>query len=167
MGFMALHTRELVTLGGFMFFWGWVFLGSTMWVILEKQDEHTPQPGTAASQLYAAYKEMWLVLQLPAVREMALVLLTVKAPLAAFDALGSLELQACASSLPSTAPMLSLYLTNDPSMKGSTRTCTPGPRSGKLATRTSEYSMRFGSPARWQAWLNRAAHAVARCWAAS
>ena len=99
MGFMALNAYELVTLGGFMFFWGWVFLGSTMWVILEKQDEHTPQPGTAASQLYAAYKEMWLVLQLPAVREMALVLLTVKAPLAAFDALGPLELQACAAAL--------------------------------------------------------------------
>ena len=99
MGFVALHTRELATLGGFMFFWGWVFLGSTLWVLLEKQDEHTPQPGTAASQLYAAYKEMWLVVQLPAVRTMALVLLTVKAPLAAFDALGPLELQACASAL--------------------------------------------------------------------
>ena len=99
MGFMALNAYELVTLGGFMFFWGWVFLGSTLWVLLEKQDEHTPQPGTAASQLYAAYKEMWLVVQLPAVRTMALVLLTVKAPLAAFDALGPLELQACASAL--------------------------------------------------------------------
>ena len=38
MGFMALNAYELVTLGGFMFFWGWVFLGSTLWVLLEKQE---------------------------------------------------------------------------------------------------------------------------------
>ena len=38
--------------------------------------------------------EMWLVLQLPAVRLLALVLLTCKAPLAAFDALIGLELMA-------------------------------------------------------------------------
>jgi len=55
-------------------------------------DEHRAQEGSTGSQLLEAYKEMWLVLQLPAVRSLALVLLTVKAPLAAFDALAPLEL---------------------------------------------------------------------------
>ena len=61
-------------------------------MLLVKQDEHRAQEGSTGSQLLEAYKEMWLVLQLPAVRSLALVLLTVKAPLAAFDALAPLEL---------------------------------------------------------------------------
>jgi len=93
-GFLALSAYKLVTLGGFFFFWGWIFVGSTVCVLLVRQDEHRPQEGSTGSQLVAAYKEMWLVLQLPAVRSLALMLLTVKAPLAAFDALAPLELMA-------------------------------------------------------------------------
>lgn len=91
-GFLGLNSYGLATLGGFFFFWGWIFVASTVCVLLVKQDEHRAQEGSAGSQLLAAYKEMWLVLQLPAVRSLALVLLTVKAPLAAFDALAPLEL---------------------------------------------------------------------------
>lgn len=91
-GFLGLSAYGVATLGGFFFFWGWVFVASTVCVLLVKQDEHRPQEGSTGSQLLEAYKEMWLVLQLPAVRSLALVLLTVKAPLAAFDALAPLEL---------------------------------------------------------------------------
>jgi len=91
-GFLGLSAYGLATLGGFFFFWGWVFVASTVCVLLVKQDEHRAQEGSTGSQLLEAYKEMWLVLQLPAVRSLALVLLTVKAPLAAFDALAPLEL---------------------------------------------------------------------------
>jgi len=91
-GFLGLNAYKLATLGGFFFFWGWIFVGSTVCVLLVRQDEYRPQEGSTGSQLVAAYKEMWLVLQLPAVRSLALVLLTVKAPLAAFDALAPLEL---------------------------------------------------------------------------
>ena len=72
-GFLGLNSYGLATLGGFFFFWGWIFVASTVCVLLVKQDEHRAQEGSAGSQLLAAYKEMWLVLQLPAVRSLALV----------------------------------------------------------------------------------------------
>ena len=58
----------LFTLGGFMRFWGCVFVGSTAAVLLARGDEHGKPEGPVRTQLAAAYKEMWLVLQLPAVR---------------------------------------------------------------------------------------------------
>jgi PAT family acetyl-CoA transporter-like MFS transporter 1 len=93
-GFLALNAYGLTSLGGFMAFWGWLFLASTLWVMAVRKDEFYSPPGSASSQLIAAYKEMLVVLRLPAVRSLALVLLTCKAPLAAFDLLVPLELQA-------------------------------------------------------------------------
>ena len=92
-GFLALQHYGLVTLGGFMQFWGWVFLASTIWVVSVRKDEHEAQPGSLGDQLLSAYREMLSVLQLSTVRSFALVLLTCKAGLAAFDALVPLELQ--------------------------------------------------------------------------
>lgn len=93
-GFLALNAYGLTSLGGFMAFWGWLFLASTLWVMAVRKDEFYAPPGSASSQLLAAYKEMLVVLRLPAVRSLALVLLTCKAPLAAFEMLVPLELQA-------------------------------------------------------------------------
>ena len=93
-GFLALNAYGLASLGGFMAFWGWLFLASTLWVLAVRNDEYEALPGSASSQLVSAYKEMLLVIQLPAVKSLALVLLTCKAPLAAFDMLVPLELQA-------------------------------------------------------------------------
>ena len=92
-GFLGLNAYGVASLGGFMFFWGWVFLASTLWVLTVRNDEFAPQPGSKASQLAAAYREMLQVINLGSVRSLALMLLTVKAPLAAFDALVPLELQ--------------------------------------------------------------------------
>ena len=114
-GFLALNSYGLASFGGFMAFWGWVFIGSTLAVLAVRgKDEHgepsapssgggsgggdaaTGAYGESAADLWArlmhTYREMWMVLQLPAVRSLALVLLTVKAPLAAFDTLVPLEL---------------------------------------------------------------------------
>ena len=93
-GFLGLNAYGLTSLGSFMAFWGWLFLGSTLWVLGVRNDEYTAPEGGVAEQCVAAYREMLLVLQLPAVRSLALVLLTCKAPLAAFDMLVPLELQA-------------------------------------------------------------------------
>ena len=92
-GFLALSAYGRVTLGGFMVFWGWVFLGSTVWVLAVRRDEHTPQPGGAGAAMVATYLEMWQVLKLPNVRWLARLLLTCKAPLTAFEALIPFELQ--------------------------------------------------------------------------
>ena len=91
-GFLALYTYGYVTLGGFMSFWGGVFLLSTVWVAVAKGDEHEPLRGSVGSILTSAYGEMLTVLKLPAVRSMALVLLTAKAALGVFDAVVPLRL---------------------------------------------------------------------------
>lgn len=82
----------MVTLGGFMAMWGYVFLASTLWVAVAKGDEHAPLTGNLGGVFTAAYKEMAQVIQLPAVRSMALVLLTCRAALAVFDAVTPLRL---------------------------------------------------------------------------
>jgi PAT family acetyl-CoA transporter-like MFS transporter 1 len=87
------ETHGLVTLGGFMLFWGWVFLASTLWVaLLSRGDEHMPLRGSLGTLLRDAYEEMWLVLRLPAVRSMALALLTCRAALGVFGSATSLRI---------------------------------------------------------------------------
>lgn len=91
-GFLVLYSKGIVTLGGFMFFWGVAFLLSTIWVALSKGDEHAPLDGSVRSILSSAYAEMLTVLKLPSVRSMALVLLTAKAALGVFDEVSPLKL---------------------------------------------------------------------------
>ena len=65
---------------------------STLWVAAAKGDEHKPLTGSLSSVFISAYKEMLTVLRLPAVKSMALVLLTCRAALGVFDAATPLRL---------------------------------------------------------------------------
>eukprot|EP00908_Phaeocystis_cordata_P024475 Transcript_6930.p2 GENE.Transcript_6930~~Transcript_6930.p2 ORF type:complete len:543 (-),score=212.14 Transcript_6930:84-1661(-) len=95
-GYLWLSSRGLATIGGFMAFWGWAFIASTLAVLVggRGKDEHGPPlvGARASRRVLGTYREMVAVLQLPAVRSLALVLLTMKAPLAAFESLVPLEL---------------------------------------------------------------------------
>jgi len=82
----------LVTLGGFTTFWGYVFLASTLAVAFARGDEHTPLVGGVLDSLTTAYREMVAVLQLPAVRKAALLLLTCQAAIGVFSAVTPLKL---------------------------------------------------------------------------
>jgi len=82
----------LLTLGGFMMFWGWLFLASTVWVARVDKDEHTRLCGSLRSILASAYGEMLLVLRLPAVRSISIVLLTCRAALGVFGQATSLHI---------------------------------------------------------------------------
>ena len=146
MGFLGLNSYGLATLGGFFFFWGWIFVASTVCVLLVKQDEHRAQEGSAGSQLLAAYKEMWLVLQLPAVRSLALVLLTVKAPLAAFDALAPLELMSKGVPKEHLAALSMIMLPVSMATQAG-RTPHPAPRTPHPAPRTPHPAPRTPHPA--------------------
>ncbi len=84
--------QGLVTLGGFMMFWGWIFLASTLWVARVKKDEHAPLCGSLQHILRAAYAEMWSVLRLPSVLSTSLVLLTCRAALGVFGQATSLRI---------------------------------------------------------------------------
>lgn len=81
-----------ISLGGFMVFWAYVFMASTLWVAVAKGDEHTPLVGDMTSILTTAYREMYVVLRLPAIRSLALVLLTCRAALGVFTAVTPLRL---------------------------------------------------------------------------
>jgi PAT family acetyl-CoA transporter-like MFS transporter 1 len=67
-GFLFLSSRGLCNIGGFMAFWGWAFLASTLAVLAARgKDEHdVPQGGVR--QMRTTYLETRCVLQLPAVR---------------------------------------------------------------------------------------------------
>lgn len=95
----------LVTLGGFMSFWGWVFLATTCYIVAFKQEAGDGVTvagrgggggGGGYSALGAApesemgvvetYKAMWSIARLPAVMSLVLFLMTSKVGFAAVDA---------------------------------------------------------------------------------
>ena len=82
----------LVSLRGFVTFWAWVFLFSTVCVFFVRRDEHTAPRSRPTQALAAAYGEMVQVLRLPSVRGLVGVMLTCKVGLAVFDAVTPLRL---------------------------------------------------------------------------
>jgi MFS transporter, PAT family, solute carrier family 33 (acetyl-CoA transportor), member 1 len=111
-GFLALHSAEtcnkflrsqpqdagMVTLGGFLSFWGWVFLATTLLVAFKHEDRarddfHGPShQARPSSAVLSTYRQLWQILQLGPVRQMCLVLLSFKAGFAVTDAATNLKL---------------------------------------------------------------------------
>jgi len=108
-GFLALYSHEfcnkylraesaasdvgMLSLGGFMMFWGWIFVASTALVVATvRKDEHAPLRGSLTSILGSAYEEMLSVLKLPAVRNISAIMLTCRAALGVFGQATSLHL---------------------------------------------------------------------------
>eukprot|EP00960_Hanusia_phi_P050129 760014-Hanusia_phi.AAC.2 len=103
----------LITLGGFMSFWGWVFLATTLYVWLFKperssserslapddrgdyalQDSGTEDQAEEEMGVKETYMAMWRVVKQPAVRRLGSVLLLSKVAFAAADAVTGLKLQ--------------------------------------------------------------------------
>ena len=99
--FILLHSRGLISLGAFMQLWGGAFVASIAAVLLMAGNDEYSHPGDdsgrpmlaqAAVRVFTTYREMASVLLLPAVRELAFVLLTARVPFAAADVLLPLEL---------------------------------------------------------------------------
>jgi len=107
--------EAMVTLSGFMFFWGWVFIVVTILIAVLKAetpdrrrwDEAQPLTATpntarestkltseveAPSSIREAYQEMWTVMTLPNVMSLAMVLVTCKIGFAAVDSATTFEL---------------------------------------------------------------------------
>jgi len=91
-GASAQSQDGIFSLGGFMSFWGGIFLISTACVIGVRRDEHHREQGSIWQQLAAAYHEMFRVIQLPAVRSTALLLLTNRVAFATVDSVLPLRL---------------------------------------------------------------------------
>lgn len=85
----------LVTLSGFLLFWGVVFLGTTILIAIFKREnpaaaeelENNPDYG-----IKKAYPMLWKIVKLKPVIKFSLILLTAKASFAAVDAITTLKL---------------------------------------------------------------------------
>ncbi|XP_053609109.1 acetyl-coenzyme A transporter 1 [Plodia interpunctella] len=85
-----------VTLSSFLLFWGWIFIITTTLVAILK---HEANEGTieenrvkGMSDIVDAYKQLYTIVKLPAVRTLALVLFTAKLGFCASDAVSGLKL---------------------------------------------------------------------------
>ena len=71
----------LVSLAGFMAFFGWVFVGTTLYVWIFKTEAIAEEPPA----LSETYGQLWSVMKLPAMRTLIVVLFTCKMPFAVTD----------------------------------------------------------------------------------
>jgi len=103
-GFLALNSPEtcnrflrstpqdvgMVTLGGFLWFWGWVFVLTTILVVFKK--EKADEGEAAEVGVLETYRQLVQILRLPNVRALCVVLLTNKLAFAVTDSATSLKL---------------------------------------------------------------------------
>lgn len=104
-GFLALHDpatcnayfrsepqdEGMVSLPGFMAFWGWVMFVTTLGVWIFKQ-ERADRDGDDKLSIKETYQQMLSVMRLPSVIQLSLVLLTSKIGFAAAESVASLKL---------------------------------------------------------------------------
>lgn len=85
----------LVTLSGFLKFWGIVFLGTTVLIAIFKRENSKAEEGLENNPDYGirkAYPMLWKIIKLKPVLRFSLILLTAKASFAAVDAITTLKL---------------------------------------------------------------------------
>jgi PAT family acetyl-CoA transporter-like MFS transporter 1 len=82
----------MVTLGGFIFFWGCVFVSTTLLVALKTEDRARDDVPNTCYSVWETYKQLYKILTLGPVRSMCLVLLSVKIGFAVTDAATNLKL---------------------------------------------------------------------------
>jgi MFS transporter, PAT family, solute carrier family 33 (acetyl-CoA transportor), member 1 len=85
----------LVTLSGFLKFWGLVFVGTTVLIALLKKEQSESDEEMESNPDYGvrkAYPMLWKIIKLKPVMKFSLILLTVKASFAACDAVTTLKL---------------------------------------------------------------------------
>jgi len=82
--------EPLVTLGGFLAFWGWVFVAVTLAVWLLKREKHDDDEEDLGVK--DTYMQLWSVLQLSSVQSLCVVMVTCKMGFAAADSVTSLKI---------------------------------------------------------------------------
>lgn len=84
--------RGLVTLGDFMYIWGWIFLITTTLVWILKREGASSSAGDEDRGVLQTYSLLWKVLKLPNVRLLIFCLLTSKVGFSAPDVVTGLKL---------------------------------------------------------------------------
>ncbi|XP_023936092.2 acetyl-coenzyme A transporter 1 [Bicyclus anynana] len=87
----------LVTLSSFLLFWGWVFIVTTTVIAIFKHEANdtintNESQVKGMSDIVNAYKQLYTIVKLPAVRMLTLVLFTAKLGFSASDAVSGLKL---------------------------------------------------------------------------
>ncbi|XP_034832328.1 acetyl-coenzyme A transporter 1 [Maniola hyperantus] len=87
----------LVTLSSFLLFWGWVFIVTTTIIAIFKHEANDTVRSNESQvkgmkDIVNAYKQLYTIVKLPAVRTLALVLFTAKLGFCASDAVSGLKL---------------------------------------------------------------------------
>lgn len=88
------RSEGLVTLAGFLKFWGIIFIGTTILIALFKRESLQIEEleGNTEYGVKEAYPMLWQILKLKPVIKFSLILLTAKASFAACDAITTLKL---------------------------------------------------------------------------
>ncbi|VVC89328.1 unnamed protein product [Leptidea sinapis] len=91
------ETEGLVTLSSFLLLWGWVFIITTTLIAIFKHETNEvvnskEGQGKGMKDILNAYKQLYTIVKLPAVRTLALVLFTAKVGFCASDAVSGLKL---------------------------------------------------------------------------
>lgn len=87
----------LVSLASFLFFWGWIFIITTTFIAIFKHEANESpndkeNESKGVKDVVNAYKQLYTIVKLPAVRTLALVLFTAKLGFCASDAVSGLKL---------------------------------------------------------------------------
>ncbi|XP_015124248.1 acetyl-coenzyme A transporter 1 [Diachasma alloeum] len=87
-------TEGLITLPGFLHFWGWAFIVCTSMVAIFKRetDEQHSQTNDLWEDVKHSYSLLWATMKLPTIKMTALILLTSKIGFSACDAVTGLKL---------------------------------------------------------------------------
>ncbi|KAK0087157.1 hypothetical protein PV325_001670 [Microctonus aethiopoides] len=86
--------KGMVTLPGFLHFWGWIFIIATTLVALLKHevDDKHYKSDDFITDIKCAYRSLWGTMKLPTIQTTAIILLTAKIGFSACDAVTGLKL---------------------------------------------------------------------------
>lgn len=96
----------MVSLGGYMYFWGFVMVVSTLGIAVFKHEEREKE---ASSSVMMVYRDIWRIIQLPTMKSLMVLLLTARLGFAAVDNVTMLKLNE--KGFPKEVAALSVLLT--------------------------------------------------------
>ncbi|XP_012261666.2 acetyl-coenzyme A transporter 1 [Athalia rosae] len=144
----------LVTLPGFLYFWGCVFIGTTTLIaIFKHEDKEVPQKGEPDMDVTHAYKLLWDIVKLPSIQTLAIILLTAKIGFSACDAVTGLKMVDAGIPKEKMAlmavPMVPLQIV----LPLAISKYTVGPRPLDIYLKAIPYRLAFGVVAAFLVWL--------------
>ncbi|XP_076645880.1 acetyl-coenzyme A transporter 1 [Halictus rubicundus] len=167
--FMALESAEfcnsylrstpsdegILTLSGFLRFWGWVFVIATTLLALFKHEgiEKVHKNEELSADIKHAYKSLWNIVKLPSIKTMIVLLLTAKIGFSACDAVTGLKLVEAGIPKEKIAlmavPMIPLQIL----LPLAISKYTAGPKPMDVYIKAMPYRLAFGLVAAFLVWI--------------